>query len=266
MKRFRFNVSYDGGNYAGWQTQPNLPTVQKTLENVLLRITGQRIHITGSGRTDAGVHALCQTAAFSTDSSLDAEVFTRAMNGFLPPDIRILEMKEVPLNFNPIRDAVSKRYRYVIDDNRPHCPFIRNYSWTYRKKLDVEAMQAAAEYLKGEHDFTCFQSLNSPRKTTVRTILDAVVKRKELSSEFVFPAPPLIFIEVEATGFLYNMMRAIAGTLVLFGTSKRDGEGNYNFLPPEQMREIIESRERGRAGAVAPPQGLFLQYAVYPPE
>jgi tRNA pseudouridine38-40 synthase len=264
MKRFRFNVCYDGTNYSGWQTQLNFPTIQETIEKVLQRITGQKTCITGSGRTDAGVHALCQTAAFTTDSPQDAAVFMRAMNGFLPQDIRILKVEETNLDFHPIHDAVSKRYRYLINDSRPSCPFLRQYAWIYRRELDAEAMQEAAQYLLGEHDFVCFQTLGSPRKTTVRTISDAVVKRLKIQ-ETVCPQtilsglghPPLIFIEVEATGFLYNMMRAISGTLVMFGLKK---------MKPEQMKEIIESKDRSKAGQVAPPQGLFLQYAVYPAE
>jgi tRNA pseudouridine38-40 synthase len=249
MRRIKLEIAYDGSRYNGWQRQPDAPSIQETLEKVLLKITGQYTAVTGSGRTDAGVHALKQVAAFSTESLLTPTVFYRALNGFLPDDIRILNVEEVHLKFNPIRDAVSKRYRYLIDDQRPFCPITRNYCWIHRKPLDVPAMQAAAEYIRGTHDFACFQSQGSPRKTTVRTVVDISVERT-LPSPLL---PSLIQIEVEADGFLYNMIRSITGTLVKFGI-----EGRCGKTAPSQMQAIIESCNRRLAGATAPPQGLYL--------
>jgi len=250
MRRIKLEIAYDGTRYSGWQRQVDVPSIQGTLEKTLLKITGETIAITGSGRTDAGVHALKQVAAFSTESPLTPAVFYLALNGHLPGDIRILCAEEVPFSFHPIRDAVSKRYRYLIDDQRPFCPITRNYCWIYRKPLDVPTMQAAAEYLRGKQDFACFQSQGSPRETTVRTITDVSVQRVPASPLL----PPLIQIEVEADGFLYNMMRAIAGTLVWVGADR---------LQPEQMKAIIESRARTSAGPTAPPQGLYLTNVIY---
>ncbi len=254
MRRIKIELSYDGTNYCGWQRQPDVPTIQETLETVLTRITGEKISVTGSGRTDAGVHALKQVAAFTTTSHLEAAVFRRALNGFLPADIRIFHAEEVPLSFHPISDAVSKRYRYLIDDNRPPFPMTRNQCWVYRKKLDPDLMRSAAQHLLGKHDFACFQTQGSPRTTTERTICDVAVQRLEnLEHAGIALFPPLIYIEVQADGFLYNMMRAITGTLVLLAL-----EGK-----PDRMQDIIASCNRSQAGPTAPPQGLYLVDVVY---
>jgi tRNA pseudouridine38-40 synthase len=254
MRRIKLEIAYDGTRYCGWQRQLDVPSIQETLEKVLRKITGVPTAVTGSGRTDAGVHALKQVAAFSTESSLTPEVFYRALNGHLPDDIRIAAVEEVPMSFHPIRDAVAKRYRYLIDDQRPFCPITRNYCWVYREPLDVSTMQAAAEHLRGEHDFACFQTQGSPRETTVRTVSDVSIQRLPASQLL----PTLIQIEVEADGFLYNMMRTIAGTLVLLGV-----EGQRGRACPDRMAEIIASGNRQLAGPTAPPQGLYLVNVVY---
>lgn len=256
MRRIKLVLSYDGSNYSGWQRQPDTPTIQQTLETVLRKMTGEDVHLTGSGRTDAGVHALGQVAAFSTKSELEAAVFKRALNGFLPPDIRILDAEEVRPEFHPIRDASSKRYRYLIDDNRPFFPLTRNYAWIYREPLDLEAMQNAAGFLLGEHDFCCFQTQGSPRKTTVRTVFDVDVRRLKNEAGLF---PPLICIEVEANGFLYNMMRAIAGSLALIGVEARRGRPD-----PEHLCRMIASKNRGASGPTAPSHGLYLLRVAYP--
>jgi tRNA pseudouridine38-40 synthase len=255
MRRIKLEIAYDGTRYNGWQRQADVPSIQETLEKVLLKMTGKNVAVTGSGRTDAGVHALKQVAAFSTESTLAPEVFYRALNGFLPDDIRILCAEEVPISFHPIRDALSKRYRYLIDDQRPFCPLTRNYCWIYREPLYVPSMQTAAEYLRGKHDFACFQSQGSPRKTTVRTIFDVSVERIPPSPLL----PALIQIEVEADGFLYNMMRSIVGTLVLFGVEGRRGQ-----VLSDKMKDIITAGNRTLAGPTAPAQGLYLINVVYP--
>ena len=255
MRRIKLEIAYDGTRYNGWQRQLDAPSIQETLEKTLLKITGNHTAVTGSGRTDAGVHALKQVAAFSTESKITPAIFYRALNGHLPSDIRIISAEEVPITFHPIRSAVSKRYRYLIDDQRPFCPLTRNYCWVYRKPLDVQTMQAAAEHLRGEHDFICFQSQGSPRQTTVRTVSDVSIQRT-LSSQLL---PSLIQIEVESNGFLYNMMRTIAGTLALLGTEGQQGRTN-----PERMAEIVASRNRSLAGPTAPPHGLYLVNVMYP--
>lgn len=252
MRRIKLEISYDGSNYSGWQKQPDVPTVQGTLELTLQKITGENLSVTGSGRTDAGVHALKQVAAFSTKTSLDGQVFQRALNGLLPPDIRILHAAETEANFHPISSAKEKRYRYLINDNRPGNPFIRNYCWTIRKRLDENIMRHSAQALLGTHDFSCFQTQGSPRQTTVRTITDVSIQRT-CPSSFPFPLPPLLCIEIQADGFLYNMMRAITGTLIDLTLSPR-------LLP---LQDIMSSRERSLAGQTAPPQGLYLLDVFY---
>ncbi|MDR3183196.1 MAG: tRNA pseudouridine(38-40) synthase TruA [Planctomycetaceae bacterium] len=253
MRRIKLEIAYDGTHYHGWQRQNDAASIQETIEKTLTKITGRPIRITGSGRTDAGVHALKQTAAFSTDSNLPAEVFYRALNGFLPPDIRILSAAEVPMSFHPINDAAAKRYRYLIDDNRPPSPLTRNYCWVYRERLDAAAMQAAAQHLLGTHDFACFQTQGSPRKTTVRTVSAVLVERIAVTKDMPTMYSPLIRIEVEADGFLYNMMRTIAGTLVLLGTESR--RRNVKTLP---LQTVMESKDRRLAGPTAPAHGLYL--------
>ncbi|MDR2441474.1 MAG: tRNA pseudouridine(38-40) synthase TruA [Planctomycetaceae bacterium] len=255
LRRIKLELSYDGTNYKGWQRQVNVPSIQATLETTLSKILGEPVSVTGSGRTDAGVHALKQVAAFSTESRLTTEVFQRALNGHLPHDIRIFHVEEVPFSFHPITNVVAKRYRYLIDNNRPSFPLMRNYCWVYQEPLDLNTMQYAAQFLLGQHDFACFQTRGSPRKTTVRTISDVLVERINDPNGLYLP---LIRIEVEANGFLYNMMRTIAGTLVLLGVEGRRRCGN-----PERMKEIIASKNRAFAGATAPPHGLYLANVVY---
>lgn len=256
MRRIKLEVAYDGSNYSGWQTQPDRPTIQETIEKALQKIVKKRVGVTGSGRTDAGVHALKQVAAFTTDSLLEPSIFQRALNGFLPPDIRIVGATEVALDFHPIADAVSKRYRYLIDDRRPSFPMTRNYCWVFRESLDAGAMREAARHLTGEHDFSCFETQGSPRTTSVRTVFDVLVDRIEEREGFL---PPLIRIEVEANGFLYNMMRAIAGTLTLIGVAVKRGKDGSRM-----MQDILESKNRALAGPTAPPQGLYLLDVRYP--
>jgi tRNA pseudouridine38-40 synthase len=235
--------------YCGWQTQLDVPTIQNSLETVISKIAGEQISVIGSGRTDAGVHAIRQVASFKTESELNVTIIQRALNGLLPPDIRVLKVEETALDFHPIRDAISKRYRYLIDDNQPSFPMTRGYCWICKDRLDIEVMKIAGKFLLGEHDFSSFQTTGSPKKTTVRTILDVKIERLEPT----ILSPPFICIEVEATGFLYNMMRSIVGTLAMLTKSNC----------PESMREIINSRSRAAAGATAPPQGLYLLNVKY---
>jgi tRNA pseudouridine38-40 synthase len=256
QRRIKLEISYDGTNYKGWQRQSNVPSIQKTLETTLGKILGKPVGVTGSGRTDAGVHALKQVAAFTTENPLKTEMLQRALNGLLPHDIRILRVEEVPLRFHPIADVIAKRYRYLIDNNNPLFPLTRKYCWVQRKPLDLHTMQQAAQFLLGTQNFACFQSQGSPRKTTVRTISDVLVEQISDPNNLY---PPLICIEVEANGFLYNMMRTIAGTLTLLGVEGSRGCGN-----PERMKEIINSQNRAIAGATAPAHALYLINVVYP--
>lgn len=249
MKTFRLTLAYDGTDFAGWQRQPAKRTVQEALEAALTQITGQRPKCIASGRTDAGVHALGQVVSFDSETRLPAEALTKALNAELPEDMLVFEVAEAPDGFHALRDAAGKRYRYVIEDGRQRDLFDRRYLWHIYQRLDVEAMRAAAAPLFGTHDFRSYETTGSPRLTTVRTVLDLVVERRasELTDRVV--------IEVEADGFLYNMVRNIVGTLVEVGKGKQS---------PTWPAEVLALCDRTKAGMTAPAQGLFLVGVAYP--
>ncbi len=294
-RRIKLELSYDGTRYSGWQAQADVPTIQRTIESRLEGILGHHANLLGSGRTDAGVHAIRQVAAFWTENPIPAPAIAKALNAKLPNDIRVSQAEDVPMEFHPINDAKSKRYRYIIDDSRPPLPFFLNHTWIVYKPLDLAIMQEAAAYLLGEHDFACFQSVGSPRQSTRRTVYDISVRRISdvtpwslrpyYSPNRTNPDPANIFdskindptapsietpqhsflvIEVEADGFLYNMVRAIAGTLFLFGSSEssRRGSRGHGIKAP-WMRNILESRDRILAGPTAPPHGLYMLEVIY---
>ena len=243
MRSLKLTLAYDGTAYAGWQKQPRCRTVQGMLEQALAKVTSERIVTVASGRTDAGVHALSQVVSLAAETSLAVDVLQRALNANLPEDIAVLEVAPAADGFHAIRDTRSKRYRYVIQDGGVRDVFGRLYAWHVYKPLCLEDMQEAAHVLRGTHDFASFQAAGSKRKTTVRTISHLSVERvaAELASR--------IYIEVEADGFLYNMVRNIVGTLVEIGRGERD---------VASMSQILAARNRTVAGMTAPPQGLFL--------
>jgi tRNA pseudouridine38-40 synthase len=243
-------LAYDGSAYAGWQVQEGQRTVQGVLEAALSRITGQPVRAVASGRTDAGVHALGQVVSFRTESRLSAEVFRRALNAHLPEDLAVLEAADAPPTFHALRDAVRKRYRYLIHDGPVRDVFRRNYCWHYPYgRLDAQAMRRAAEVLRGTHDFASFQTSGAPRRTSLRTISDLDVRRGE--GDWC----DTIRIEVEADGFLYNMVRTIVGSLAEIGRGAR-GES--------WLAEVLAAADRRVAGPTAPPEGLFLVKVEYP--
>jgi tRNA pseudouridine38-40 synthase len=243
LPTFKLTLAYDGTDFAGWQRQPGRRTVQGELETALERITQQRSKCIASGRTDAGVHALGQVISFTSETQLPPAVLTKALNAELPEDMLVFEVEEAPAGFHALRDALRKRYRYVIEDGRNRDLFDRKYVWHVYQRLDVEAMTQAAVPLVGTHDFASYETSGSPRLTTVRTVLDLFVECRagELTERIV--------IEVEADGFLYNMVRNIVGTLVAVGKGKE---------PPTWPAAVLELRDRTKAGMTAPPQGLFL--------
>ena len=250
MPTFKLTLAYDGTDFAGWQWQPGQRSVQEELESALERITQFKTRCRASGRTDAGVHALGQVVDFESNTWLDGPALCKGLNAELPDDMLVFEVTEAPAGFHAIRHAVRKRYRYVIQDGRPRDIFDRRYVWHLYRRLDVEAMAEAAKSLLGKHDFISFQTRGSSRLTTERTIYDLTVERRqaELTDRLV--------IEVEADGFLYNMVRNIAGTLV------EVGKGKQTIAWPA---EVIALRDRRAAGMTAPPQGLFLVQVEYPP-
>jgi tRNA pseudouridine38-40 synthase len=248
MRYFRLTLSYDGTRYAGWQVQANARTIQAEIEAALHTITGERHRAVASGRTDAGVHAFGQVVSFASGTHLAPHVLRKALDANLPRDIVPLEVVEAPPGFHAIRDAIRKRYRYVIQDGPIQDPFTRDYAWYFPQRLDVEAMRSAAQALVGTHDFSSFEASGSERATSVRTVTELTVARHP--SDFL----DRIVLEIEADGFLYNMVRNIVGSLVEVGRGKQ---------PPAWIADVLPARNRKRAGMTAPPQGLFLVRVDY---
>jgi tRNA pseudouridine38-40 synthase len=248
MRTLKLTVAYDGAAYSGWQFQPNRPTVQGTLEAAIAAVTQETIRVAGSGRTDAGVHALGQVASFRTGSRLGLVVLKKALNANLPDDVVVLQVEEAAEDFHATRDAVRKRYRYVLCDDRVMDPFRRQYAWHVRKRLDAEAMHRAGQGLVGTHDFQSYQTQGTPRESTVRTVSELSVLRGSGDDANV------VTLEVEADGFLYNMVRTIVGTLVQVGRGLKS---------ESWPAEVLTARDRRQAGMTAPPQGLFLVRVEY---
>jgi tRNA pseudouridine38-40 synthase len=245
MRNFKMIVEYDGTAYCGWQRQENGSTIQQVLEEAIKLITGQKVAVIGSGRTDAGVHALNQVASFKCSTSLPVNNIYRGMNSVLPPDIVVKEMEEVAGEFHAQHDVKSKVYVYKICNQRLRPALGRDFFWFIRFPLDLEVMRKSAKYLIGTHDFSCFCATGTHVKDRVRTIIDIEIKTCD---------DGLIEIKVEAQGFLKYMVRNIIGTLVEVGRGKR---------MPEEMKAIIESRNRKSAGITAPACGLFLKEVKY---
>lgn len=249
MPSIRLTLAYDGTAYRGWQHQPGQKTIQGELEEALRQITGEAVRTVASGRTDAGVHAHGQVVSFRCQGHLSAAVFQRALNAKLPQDIAVREACEVPDDFHATHDALRKRYRYVIHDGPVRDVFQLRYCWHLYQRLDVAAMDRAAQALRGTHDFASFQTAGSERPSTIRTIFDTQVQRHQAGQG------EQVTVEVEGDGFLYNMVRAIVGTLVTIGTGSR---------PETWIREVLAACDRRAAGQTAPPQGLFLLNVTYP--
>ena len=268
--KFALRLAYLGKNYCGWQRQtpdaakaPRLPSIQETVEKALSRMTDSRMTIVGSGRTDAGVHALGQIAHFRFESDrFSPEIFRKGLNSLLPQDIRVMEAFRVPEEFHAQRAAVKKQYSYYFFQGPSPLPQFMETSWWIQKSLNLEAMNEALSYLKGEHDFKSFQASGAqPGKTTVRTLLEAEVRRLSLP---VFPGEDLnergysmVRVRLVGTGFLKQMVRGIAGTLLQMGENQRKAS---------EMKEILESQSRSAVGPTAPAKGLTLERVWYIPD
>lgn len=241
--RVKLTVEYDGTNYAGWQRQTNGLSVQEVLERAFEAASGEHTVIHGAGRTDAGVHAMAQVAHLDTDCSIPEDKICFAMNMHLPPDIRVKLSERVSDDFHARFSAKGKSYRYTIY-NATHAPAVHRHTAAFiRGKLDIEVMREAAVLVVGEHDFACFCASGSEVTTTVRTVY----------SLDIIQDGPFVIIDIKGSGFLYHMVRIIAGTLIEIGQRKR---------PPLSMKDIIASKDREQAGVTAPAKGLMM-VAVY---
>ena len=239
MKRIKLTVAYDGTNYCGWQIQPNGITIEEVLNKSLSRLTGEDIRIIGASRTDSGVHARGNVAVFDTETSIPAERIAYALNQKLPEDIVIVRSEEVALDWHPRYCDCTKTYEYHIYNADVPDPTRRLTTYFVSYRLDIEKMREAAGYLVGEHDFASFCNIRTNVESTVRTIYELQVIKNEED----------VTIRIRGNGFLYNMVRIIVGTLL------RVGRG---FYTPEQVKDILEAKDRQAAGVTAPPQGLML--------
>jgi len=245
IRNFKLVIEYDGGNYRGWQRQKGDRTVQEEIEKALATITGQKITVIGSGRTDAGVHAWSQVANFQCDTKLGSQDFWGALNSLTPADIVVKGCEEVAASFHARYSARRKTYVYRILNRPEPAALYRQYAWHIRKELNCEAMRAAISHLIGRHDFKAFEGAGSPRSHTIRHVSTArLIEGRDGYLEF----------EIEADGFLRFMVRNIVGTLVDVGLGK---------ISPDDFKRILVSRDRTRAGATAPAHGLFLKKVSY---
>ncbi len=244
MKNIALRLRYDGSRYHGWQVQKNAITVAQTMEEALAKVCGERVKLTGCGRTDAGVHALRYCANFHSDCTVPVDRMPLALNSRLPDDIAVVDAVEVPDDFNAIGSCVKKEYVYKILNSRIPDPFLADRVCFYPQRLDISLMQAAARAFEGTHDFKAVRSEGTQTKTTVRTVYWC---RAEKDGD-------LITVSICANGFLYNMCRAMVGTMVY---------ASYGKLIPEEIPALLEKRDRRLTGPTMPPQGLYLNRVWY---
>ena len=245
MRNIKLLIEYDGKDFNGWQKQPNRLNIQGEIERAIEEVTGEKVDLIASGRTDAGVHALGQVANFKIEKDIPIEKIPYALNSKLKKSIRIKEAEEVPEKFHSRYTCKKKTYRYVINNSKYGSSIYRNLETHIPIKLDIEKMKEAVKYFEGEHDFKAFRASGTSSKSSVRTIYKAKVIEKQ---------DERIWIELTGNGFLYNMVRIIAGTLVDVGLGK---------IEPKEIKDIIESKDRQKAGKTLAPQGLFLVNVKY---
>ena len=245
MRNIKLTIMYDGKDFNGWQKQPNKLNIQGTIEKVISEMTGEEIELNASGRTDAGVHSFGQVANFKTNSKIPIDKFPIAINSKIKKSIVITNAEEVEERFHSRYNCKRKTYRYIIDNSEFPTPMYRYLEYHIPNKLNIGAMKKAAKYFEGEHDFKAFKSSGTSSKSTVRTIYKAEIKKTENNR---------IYIELTGNGFLYNMVRIISGTLVEVGLGK---------IKPEEIKTIIESKDRQKAGKTLPAHGLYLMNVNY---
>jgi tRNA pseudouridine38-40 synthase len=259
MRNLKLILAYDGTEFSGWQVQPGRPTIQGVLASAIGRLTGEKVVPQGSGRTDAGVHALAQVATFGTSSPIPVENWVKALNGVLPTAIRVLSAEDVPPEFHARKSAKAKTYEYRLYRGEICPPFAARYVWHYPFPLREEAMADAAEVVAGEHDFTSFAAVDPEKidpeaafgeerrgelRSNIRRIYSSAWERRD--DEFVYT--------VRGSGFLHHMVRNLVGTFVLVGRGSVERKG---------LQQILEARDRSAAGATAPASGLFLMGVEY---
>ena len=245
MRNIKLVIEYDGKDFNGWQKQPTKLNIQGEIEKAIKQITGEDVDLTASGRTDAGVHALGQVANFKTNSNIPIEKIPIALNSNLKKSIVIKSAEEVEERFHSRLNCKRKTYRYIINNSKYGTAIYRNLETHIPMKLDIQKMQQAVKYFEGKHDFKAFKASGTSSKSSVRTIYRAEVR--DAGNE-------RIYIELTGNGFLYNMVRIIAGTLVEVGMGK---------IEPQEIKTIIESQKRENAGKTLPPQGLYLVNVEY---
>lgn len=254
MRTLAMTLAYDGTDYVGWQRQPNGVSIQGLIEASVAAIEGEPVVVTGAGRTDAGVHAAGQVASFAIRHEITPDALVRAINARLPPDVRVREAAERPAGFNARFAARGKTYRYVVLDAPIADPFDARWCWQFDQALDVTAMAAGLDILRGTHDFAAFQSAGSDVLTTTRTLRRVWCGRVSPGAgrdwrPLALRDAPRIVVEVEGDGFLRHMVRSIVGTLAEVGLGKR---------PVEDLARVLASRDRRQAGPTAPARGLCL--------
>lgn len=256
MRNLRFTISYDGTAYSGFQTQPNADTIQDRLEQAVCMLTGERVKVISSGRTDAGVHAKAQVINFTTESKIPVERWCLALNARLPRDIVAHTAEEVPLSFHSRKGAKRKTYCYTVRTARFPDVFHRNYEYHHPTRLNVEAMKEALPCLIGEHDFTSFCTVRTDKEVKVRTLYEARLEM-EYDEPFSKGNVARLRLIVSGNGFLYNMVRIIMGTLLQIGEGKKESG---------DMLRILEARDRSQAGPTAEAIGLMLWNVEYDDE
>lgn len=244
MKRLLLTIQYDGTNYHGWQVQNNAITVQEVFQNAIEKVFGERLDVKGCSRTDSGVHANMYCVSIDTDMNIEPQNVVVALNGFLPKDVVVKACKEVLMDFHPRYSVDSKEYLYIINNADIRDAFNANYSYHYRRKIDAEYLNKEAKAFIGTYDYSGFCSVKSDVEDTVRTVKAFDVWREG----------DMVYFKVSADGFLYNMVRIMVGTLLFVSEGKiKEGE----------LLDVIESKDRKKAGKTAPPQGLYLNKVIY---
>lgn len=244
MRNIKITLRYDGEKYHGWQIQKNGITVQEVVEGAIQKLFGIRPHVIGCSRTDSGVHAKKYAASFKLDTTIPCDRLPYALNRFLPRDVVCIGAEDVSEDFDAQKSAVGKTYTYCILNTQYQDPFFNSRAWHYRYELDIDKMRKAAQHFVGTHDFIGFAAAGFTVNTTVRTIYSVDILKNG----------DMIEIKISGNGFLYNMVRIIAGTLIFVGNGK---------IKPEDIPDIISSKDRTRAGITAPPDGLYLTEVFY---